>query len=298
MSKSAGLRWMLPRAADGVILLCPPCLYLMVLVVATQRGGMGFDFHVFWEASRAVAHGQSPYDPEGLAEMRRVAQADLSVPFPNTAWAVYPPALYTLLVPLGLLPWPAAAALGMTLLAVTPALALRVMGVRDWRCYCLAYGSPPIFTSVVLGTISTALMLGFALVWRGRGVLVAGGSTVVAKLFLWPVAIAVAVSDGSRRALTLLAAAAACAVGSWAVIGFEDIDRYPQMLSDLSAAEAHNSFSTTGFAFALGLPLKVGVYVGLALGVTVIAFAFRAGLRGRRDAAFSLMLVAALQQRG
>ena len=289
----ARVRRILSRVGEGLLFICPLFAYASVVVIAARGGGLGYDFHVFWKAAHAVAHGDSPYDPAGLANMGRVAQRDLSVPFPNAAWAVYPPALYALLIPLGLLPWPVAATIGLSALAVTPALALRVMGVRDWRCYFLAYASPPIFTSIFLGAISTALMLGLAMIWRGRRVFAAGVGTIVAKLFLWPIAIVIAAVNGPRRAAALLIGAATCAIASWALIGFADIGRYPQMLSDLSAAEAHNSFSTTGLAFALGLPLALGTYAGIVLGLAGAGLAYRAGMRGRRDEAFVLALVAA-----
>ena len=290
----ARLRRILGRVGDGLLVVCPALAYVAVLVIAARSGGLGYDFHVFWEAARAVGHGDSPYDPEGLAQMARVAQSDLSVTYPNAAWAVYPPAFYAALIPLGLLPWQIAATIGMTALAVTPGLALRVMGVRDWRCYCVVYASAPVFTSIFLGAISTALMLGFALIWRSRRAVVAGAATIVAKLFLWPVAFVIAAIDGPRRAALLLTSAVGTAVASWAIIGFADIERYPQMLTDLSAAEAHISYSTTGLAYALGLPLVLGTYAGLALGLGVAAMAYRAGSRGRRDAAFTLAFVAAL----
>jgi hypothetical protein len=92
----------------------------------------------------------------------------------------------------------------------------------------------------------------------------------------------------------LLAVTVCATLASWAIIGFADLERYPGMLSDLSALEAHNSFSTTGLAYALGAPLVLGTYAGLVLGLTAAFLTFRAGVRGRRDAAFTLAIVTAL----
>jgi Glycosyltransferase family 87 len=290
----ARYRW-IARVGDGLLVALGLAPYVLVLfLLARGGGGFGFDLHVFWKAARAIGNGHTPYDPAGLDHIRRVAQSNLSVPATDQAWAAYPPALYVLLVPFGLLPWHVAAAIVIPLLAVTPFLALRVMGVRDWRCYAAAYGSIPVADSILTGTISTLLMLGIALIWRERSTVGAGAAIIVAKLFVWPVAVAVAALDGRRRAAIMLAAAFAIAMASWAIIGFADITRYPAMLSDLSAAEAHDSFSPTGFAYAIGLAPAIGADVGIALGLVLSALAYRAGRRGERDRCFTLVIVAAL----
>jgi hypothetical protein len=213
---------------------------------------------------------------------------------PLAAWAVYPPALFAVLIPLGWLPWHVAFVLGTLLVAIAPFLALRVMGVRDWRCYLATYGSLPVVSSIGLGAISTVLMLGLALVWRGRSTSPSAIASLVAKVFLWPLVITLAALHGHRRAAIVGAGALACAIGPWAIIGFADITRYPQLLSDLSAIEAHNSFSTTGIAYALGLPLTLGTALGLVLGGGAAARSYHQGHHGRRDAAFTYGLLAAL----
>ncbi len=263
-------------------------------IVATH-GDVGFDFHVFYTAARAIGSGDvgAIYDPRGLAAAHALAAQNLAVPVPSVSWAVYPPVVYEVLVPLGYLPWAIADAIGVTLLALPPFLALRVMGVRDWRCYVVVYASVPLYTSIVHGTISGALMLAVALMWRGRGLVLAGGAAVAAKLFLWPLLL-VELARDRRRGMLLIVAAAALVIVPWALIGFSDITRYPAMLSDLSASEGHDSFSTVGLAYALRLPLSIGTYAGIALGVIVTALAVRAERAGRHDAAYTLAIGAAL----
>jgi hypothetical protein len=198
------------------------------------------------------------------------------------------------LIPLGWLPWDGALLLGMLLLASAPFLALRVMGVRDWRCYLITYGTFPVVSSIGLGTISTALMLALALIWRERGTVEAGISALVAKLFLWPLVITLAALGGCRRAVFIAIGACVGAVGSWAIIGFADLAAYPRLLSDLSAIEAHNSFSTTGIAYALGLPLELGTGLALVLGGLAAALSVREARSRHRDAARSYGLLATL----
>jgi hypothetical protein len=182
----------------------------------------------------------------------------------------------------------------MTILAVMPFLALRVLGVRDWRCYAITYASVPVYTSLYTGAISVALMLGFAVVWRGRTVVLTTAVLIAAKLFLWPFGVVLMALDGARRAILTGCIAIGIVLASWSVIGFADITRYPTMLAAVSAGEAHDSFSAQGAAYALGLSPAVGTDVGLALALLVGAFAFRAATRGRRDTALTLTLVAAL----
>jgi hypothetical protein len=187
-----------------------------------------------------------------------------------------------------------AATIGIAGIAAAGFFALRIMGIRDWRCYLVAAGSVPFAISILEGAISTLLMLSVALAWRGRIPATASAAALVAKLFVWPLAFVVAGLHGYRRAGILLGGAFAAVVGSWAIIGFADLRQYPGLLSDLSATEAQNSFSTAGFAHALGASPVLGEYAGLALGLALAVLALRAGRAGRRDAAFTLAIVASL----
>jgi alpha-1,2-mannosyltransferase len=286
------IRWQ--RFGRPLVLASLIGLYAVSAVVLSE-GGLAFDLHVFWQSARAVGHGASPYDPQGLARMSRIAQANLNVLPKDEGWAVYPPVLYVVMIPLGLLPFAVAAPIGMVLLAATPWLALRAMGVRDWRCQAAAYASLPVVTATVVGTISGVLMLGCALLWRGRNnTAIVGVATIVAKLFLWPLVVVIAALEGFRRAIVITVAAVLTAIASWAIIDFADLRRYPGMLSQLSAAEAHESYSLAGMAHLLGARPELGTDVGVALALVTVAFAFRAGRRGRKDVAFTLAILAAL----
>jgi hypothetical protein len=258
-----------------------------------HTSGLGFDMHVFWEAARAVGHGHTPYRPDAVAHMRVVESRNMGA-VPADGWAVYPPALFAVLIPLGWLPWHVAWVLGTLLVGAAPFLALRVMGIRDWRCYMATYAMIPVATSIAFGAISTVLMLGLALIWRGRSTVASAIATLVAKLFLAPLVVTLAAVDGRRRALLVAIGTVACGIGSWAIIGFSDITRYPQLLSDLSAVEAHTSFSTIGIAYALGIPLALGTVLAFVLGGAATALSFHEGRAGRRDAAFTYGLLAAL----
>ncbi len=292
MASSHRTRNLLLAARDALLLGLPAIVY--VVMIGLYRDGIGgFDLHVFWAAAHSVAHGVSPYDPAAVAHARALVEGHAKTA-PTEAWAVYPPAVYVALIPLGLLPWHVAAAIGLVGVASAGFLALRVMGVRDWRCYLVACGSVPFAMSMLEGAISTLLMLCIALVWRGRLPVVASAAALVAKLFVWPFVFVVAGLHGFRRAGLVLVAAFAAAVGSWALIGFDDLLRYPQLLRDLSAAEAGESFSVAGLFHAFGASPGLGQDVGVLLGLAVAALAFRMASSGRRDAAFTLAIAASL----
>ncbi len=87
-------------------------------------GGFLFDLHVMWQAGHDVVTGHSPY------------------PF------VYPPPAAFLMAPFGALPW-SVAVVAFTLSAIAALiLALRLLGVRDWRCHALALGALPMASSL------------------------------------------------------------------------------------------------------------------------------------------------------
>ena len=279
-------------ARDGLLFGLP--LLPWVIIVGIYRNGSGaFDLHVFWVAAHSIAHGISPYDPTAVAHERALVLAHSKSTL-SAAWAVYPPALYAALVPFGLLPWHVAAPVGIAAIAAAAFLALRVMGVRDWRCYAVAAGSVPFAMTVVEGSISTCLMLATALAWRGRAPIVSTAAALVAKLFVWPTVFVVAALYGYRRAALLLLGSLAAVLGSWAIIGFDSMMQYPKMLSDLSAAEGLDSFSSAGLVHALGGAPRIGQYAGELLGLALAILAFLLARRGQRDAAFTLAILSAL----
>jgi glycosyl transferase family 87 len=84
----------------------------------------GFDFRIFYEASHRVVHGRSAYpDP---AEVLRPRQ-------PQPEFFVYPPLLAVLLIPFTLVSFHLASAVFTVMSAARIALALRLLGVEDWR---------------------------------------------------------------------------------------------------------------------------------------------------------------------
>src|SRR5205807_6911663 len=89
-------------------------------------------------------------------------------------------------------------------------VALRILGVRDWRCYGIVLMTSPSVNTFTLGAVTSFLLVGVAAAWRYRdrpwasGVLV--GLTALGKLFLWPLGLWLLATRRLR--------AAAVAVGS------------------------------------------------------------------------------------
>src|SRR5262249_41081304 len=132
-----------------------------------------------WSAGAAILDGRSPYpapDPAALADALNPA--------------VYPAGVLVALTPLSLLPFDAAFALWGLANAAALVVALRLVGVRDWRCLAIASLCAPAAVSLVVGQLNGLLALGVALVWRHRAHArragAAVGLIVAAKVFLWP----------------------------------------------------------------------------------------------------------------
>src|SRR5207237_9527676 len=123
--------------------------------------------------------------------------------------------------------------------AFTPAavaalvLALRLLGVRYWRCYALSLGALPMASSLMIGTLSPFLALGAAAAWRYRdrrwAVAAAIVGVVVTKIFLWPLAIWLVPTRRFRTAAKTVALGIAVTAGSWGILGFDGLAEYPHL---------------------------------------------------------------------
>jgi alpha-1,2-mannosyltransferase len=249
-----------------------------------------FDLAVFLDAGEDVLAGQSPYpDP---------------ATFHGDDNYVYPPTLALLMTPLSAFPERYSDTLYMLASIAAIPLALRLLGVRDWRCYVLALFFPFVQDSLRLGTLGPFLILLLALVWRYRNsAAVAGialGLAVVLKLFLWPFALWLIVTRRFRAMLVAFGTGVGLALASWAVIGFAGLGDYARLLELLADEEAESSYSLVAVGHLFGLPYGAASVVALAMGAVLLVIAGRAARwRDRspfeRDrASFVLVLAASL----
>jgi glycosyl transferase family 87 len=193
------------------------------------------DFGIFRVAARAVLDGRSPYP---AATAQGVSHFDKFV---------YPPATAFLFAPLAELPLAVAQVLMLVLGVVCVFIALRLLGVRDWRCYGVAAISSPAVNSLALGAVTSFMLVGVAAAWRYRdrpglsGLLVA--VTAVGKLFLWPLGLWLLATRRFRTTAIAAGAGLVLLVAGWAAIGFAGMRSYPHLLRVLSSVEEGTSYS-------------------------------------------------------
>ena len=275
-------------AALGLALALVLAASGLLLDVVRSYGGHHYgDFGIFYAAGQAVLHGHSPYPAATAHALRHQNQF------------VYPAFAAVLLAPLSLLPVGVAATLllGCSLVAVP--LALRLCGVRDWRCTAVALISIATVQALVLGTLTPLLALAVAAAWRWRerAAVVGGvlGLAILAKLFLAPLWLWLVVTRRYRAAAIAAAVAIAVGLGSWAAIGFAGLAGYPRLLSLLAQVEQGRGYSPVALAIRLGLGAGAGRALALAAVCALVVAALLVREADRGDArVFGLLSVACL----
>jgi len=230
-----------------------------------------FDFHVFWQASRHILDGRSPYPRlESIADDKRT-------------YYVYPPLLALLTTPLGVLPFPLAGVIFSALLIACVPLTLRLLGVTDRSCLVICFVWMTTLQAIAIGTVAPLLALGVAAAWRFRDrrvpAALAVAAVVCTKLFLWPLAVWLVATRRLWTAAAAVAGAVLLALTSWAAIGFAGLGGYHDLLHRLTEVEQWRAFSLGALAHGLGLPSAVGLAAVLVVGggalVAVVVLAGR-----------------------
>lgn len=257
-------RVMVPLLAVGL-----PVGWVIASTISGNGDGIqvGFDFHgTLWEPARAVLHGGAIY-----AEPTRDA---IVIGNPS----VYPPLFILLAVPLSLLPATAAAWIWSALLVACVCVALRIVGLRDWRLYVLAVLSPVVMQGLFYGNLTLALMVPLALAWRYRSSpWVSGASVAVAvaaKLFAWPLVFWLLFTRRFKAAAISVALAALLLLGPWALIGFEGLARYPELMREVQDVYARVSLSVAAVAASFGASTSVAVAIAGLSGLVLVAVAW------------------------
>jgi alpha-1,2-mannosyltransferase len=282
----------LTLASERLFLGFLPAVLVLGLIIARYAIGkhLGFDFKPLWEASRQVLHGSSPYPPPDAWALHDEQQF------------VYPPIAAVLAVPLAALPFGVAAALLAILELGATGLTLRVLGVRDWRCYGVVLLWYPVIQNLLVGSITSLLALGLAVAWRYRDdrsvTTPVVAAMVAAKVFLWPLLFWLAATRRGLVAVRALALALAAVALSWALIGFAGLTSYPSLLEKLSSLEQWKSYSAVAFGLVLGLSSGEARALAIAAGsvalLCVVAVGRRRGVDGAADRhAFILAIAAA-----
>ena len=275
------------------ILLCGvlPLLTVYFAVAPALFGdSQAADFHFnYYYAAEAIRDGRDFYPTHGFVVR---GPNDLIIDY------VYPPLVALLTVPWTLLPVGVAESLFQFLLIGVFVATLFLLGVRDWRCYGLAFLWPPVTDAISTGNISILLGFAAALVWvyrdRPRAAGAALGVSIAAKIFLWPLTLWLAVTRRTRAAVWSVVVAAVVLTASWAVVGFRGLADYPDLVRRLSDRMDERGYTIYALATDLGLPSNAAWVLWFGMAVLVLAGSVVLARRGDEKRGFVLALTAAI----
>lgn len=267
-------------AAGHVIFGLVPSLALgLMLRLVFTSGDVAVDFHAaYWTAGNRLLNGVSPY----LWNHQQIA---------NGVAFVYPALSALLFAPFALIARGPSEIIFMSLCIVLVPVTLRVLEVRDWRIYGVAFLWLPIFGAWQTANLTMLLLAGTALAWHYRErPAVAGLVTALAislKPFVWPLALWLLLTRRWRALAWSLGAGLVVNGVSWWVVGFGSITRYLHLSSSVTAALWRDGYGVPAIVARLGGSHHFGTIIEvIAAGLLVLAIA-RVGLRRRRGAVAS-----------
>lgn len=253
------------RAAQLLALGAVPLVALALSLVAYAGDDrLALDFHneVYRQAD-AVVQGEDAYESPG---------ADLS----DRSSLLWPMAAVLPVVPLTALPPGAADWVATALVIAALVMALLVLDVRDWRIYGAVLLWPATIEAIQTANASLPLTLLVALAWRYRSrATIAGlalGYAVAVKLFLWPVVVWLALVGRVRAALVAAAGAAASLL---LLLPFVAIADYVRLLRNLGETFEHDAYTIFALLADVGAPDTAARAVTIAVGLGVLALAWR-----------------------
>jgi Glycosyltransferase family 87 len=199
------------------------------------------------------------------------ALLDGDSPYPALA---YPPLVAFLSVPLALTPSPGALA-AAACAACVPA-ALWILGVRDWRCYVVAFLWCPVFNAVQTANVTLPLLLAASAAWRWRdrtpAPAVSAGLGIALKVLAWPLVVWLAFTRRLRAAVGAVLVAAGVTFGLWAVLGFSGLRSYPDAVDGAQGTFGEQGYTFRALALDAGFSEDVGLVVSFAcLGLLLVA---------------------------
>ena len=259
------MRPSLVKTAELLFLGAVP-LVALALALAAYAGDdrLALDFHhELYRQADAVVHGREAYESPG---------ADLS----DRANLLWPMAAVLPIVPMTALPPGAADWVATALVIAALVAALWILEVRDWRVYGVVLLWPATIEAIQTANASLPLTLLVAVMWRYRDqALPAGlalGYGIAVKLFLWPLAVWLALVGRVRAAIVATVTAAASLL---LVLPFIGIGEYARLLRDLGRTFEHETYTVFALLADLGAPDGVARAVTVALGIAVLVLAWR-----------------------
>jgi hypothetical protein len=280
-------------------------VFLGLYIVESIRNGhaaWAVDFNGnFRVPAQEILQGSSPYHPGVLEHVRAAVSAGHSpIDYQHGVFPTYPVPGLLLGVPFTALPVVLAEWLWLGCMLAAGGLALRLVGVRDWRVYAAAAMASPVVCSLFYGAVDLLLMLGLAACWRwrdhaGRAGL-ALGAIIALKLIALPLVIWFVATRRWLAAAVSLAVAGSLAALAWAGIGFRGVADYPHLLSLLTDVESTRGYSAVAMARALGAGSGTAALAPYAVGGCLAAalWVVSRRSRGADGTTFFLGVLAAL----
>lgn len=284
MSRAARLSvWVTTVVVLGLL----PLVAIVVIFLNVLGGGKVTDFeNTFFPAAQALVDGESPYP-----------SPDSAVVGLGKAY-VYPPLTAFAGLPLTVLSTRAAGLVMMALLSAAVVGTLFVLGIRDWRCYGVAFLWPPVLSAIQTGSITILLGLGAALTWRyrdqARAAGLALGVSLAAKLIFWPLGIWLFATRRTAAAAYSLVVCVAFAFLPWAFIGFAGLGDYPELLRRLQDFERGLGYTVYALALDLGATATAASVLWIAFAVALLVAVVLFARRGDERRAFVFAVAAAL----
>ena len=179
-------------------------------------------------------------------------------------------------VPLAALPPGVADWLATGVVLASLFAALWVLRVRDWRVYGVVLLWPSVIEAVQTANASLPLTLLVAVMWRYRErAALAGlalGYAVALKLFLWPLVVWLALV-GRRTAAAVAALVAAASL--LLLLPWTSLADYVRLLRNLGETFEHDAYTPFALLTDIGVPDTAARIVTVALGLALLALAWR-----------------------
>ena len=255
----------LRRPLELVVFGAIPIVALALALWAyTGDDRLALDFHhEVYRQAEAVVDGRDAYESP---------DSDLS----DRSNFVWPMAAVLPVVPVTAIPPGAADWIATALVLASLVAALRLLDVRDWRVYGVVLLWPAVIEAVQTANASLPLTLLVAVMWRYRDRAGLAGAAlgygVAVKLFLWPLVAWLALVGRVRAAAVAAAVAAASLL---LLLPFTSIPDYARLLRNLGETFEHASYTPFALRSDLGMPDTPARVLTVALGLAVLALAWR-----------------------
>jgi alpha-1,2-mannosyltransferase len=255
---------------------------------AIADGRVTPDFSLtYYRAAEALLAGDRIY-PTGEV----VAHGDYVIDY------LSPPLTAIAVVPFTLLSTAAAELVFASFLVLAFVATLVVLGVRDWRCYGLAFLWPPVLDAIQTENVTIFLGLAAALVWRFRDRPLASGASLgvslALKIVLWPLGLWLAATRRLKATLWSVVVAIVLLTATWGAIGFQGLSDYPELLRQASEIQEGESYTVYALALDLGSSPGLARTLWLLTAVALLASTVIMARRGDERRSFVLAIAATI----